>query len=276
MNVEKHSKSSASIRWGRGDLRISAPMARSGKVEGIRRRWAIGALIGLLAAVSFHGIRAEASERRFTYTYGSDVLNAGAVEFEPWTTFRVDRDGFYNRMDHRLEFEVGLTDRLQTAWYFNFKAISQDEGMERVTEFEWDGVSWEWKLKVLDPVADPIGLGLYFEPGIAPGEAEIEAKLILDKRIGDVYTAFNAVFEHEWEFEEQGETEREIVGEFDLGVTYFMTPALSLGIEVRNHNEFPAGEGFEHSALFAGPAVSYATSDWWATLTVLPQLPALK
>ncbi|RME44370.1 MAG: hypothetical protein D6795_18020, partial [Deltaproteobacteria bacterium] len=276
MDVEKHSKAAASIRWGRRDLGIPNSVACRGKRERIRRTWTASCAIVLLAIVSFHGSRAEASERRFTYTYGSDVVNAGAVEFEPWTTFRVDRDGFYNRMDHRLEFEVGLTDRLQTAWYFNFKAISQDEGMDRVTEFEWDGVSWEWKFKVLDPVADPIGVGLYFEPGIAPGEAEIEAKLILDKRIGDLYTAFNAVFEHEWAFEEQGETEREIAGEFDLGVTYFVTPAFSAGIEVRNHNEFPSGEGFEHSALFAGPAVSYATSDWWATLTVLPQLPALK
>ena len=229
-----------------------------------------------LAAVGICIPLAEATERRFTYTYGSDVLNAGALELEPWTTFRVGRDNFYNRLDHRLEFEVGLTDRLQTAWYFNFNAVTKDESMARVTEFEWGGVSWEWKYKVLDAVADPVGLGLYLEPAIAPGEAELEAKLILDKRIGNFYAAFNTVFEHEWVFEKKGETERELAIELDLGLAYFFTPALSAGVEVRNHNLIPADKGWEHSALFVGPVVGYATRKWWATATFLPQLPALK
>ena len=223
-----------------------------------------------------YGSFAEANERRFTYTYGSDVLSVGTFELEPWTTFRIGRDSFYNRQDYRLEFEVGLADQLQTAWYLNFAAINQDTDGGRKSEFEWQGVSWEWKYKLLDPVADPTGLALYLEPAFGPTEAAVEFKLILDKRIGDFYAAFNAVFEHEWNFEEKAPVKRELDLEFDLGLAYFITPSFSAGIEVRNHNEFPKGQGWEHSALFAGPVVSYATKTWWATLTVLPQLPALK
>jgi hypothetical protein len=231
--------------------------------------WCLIAL-GLLVS------QADASERRFTYTYGSNVLNPGSVEFEPWTTVRAGRDDFYTRLDHRVEFEVGLTDRLQTAWYFNFHAVTQDEGDARVSEFEWGGISWEWKYKLLDAVADPIGMGLYLEPGFSTGEAELETKLILDKRVGRYYGAFNATFEPEWNFEHKGDTERETALEFDLGLAYFVTPAFSAGVEIRNHNEFPEDGGLEHSALYAGPVISYATDRWWATLTVLPQLPALK
>ena len=241
-----------------------------------RLRMAVLAAMLCLGVLGALNTSARASERRFTYTYGSSVVNPGSIEFEPWTTFRTGREDFYNRLDHRFEFELGLTHRLQTAWYFNFSSITQDEGSERVSKFEWTGISWEWKYKLLDPVADPVGMGLYLEPGFGTGEAELETKFIVDKHVGRTYGAFNVTLEHEWDYEEQGETERELSLELNLGLTYFLSPALSAGIEVRNHNLFPEGEGLAHSALFAGPVISYATESWWATLTLMPQLPPLK
>ncbi|MBI5511349.1 MAG: hypothetical protein HY903_21520 [Deltaproteobacteria bacterium] len=253
---------------------LSTAAARGSGRGRVARAAAVYLAIGL--GLGLYAPRAQASERRFTYTYGSEVINAGALELEPWTTFRVGRDGFYNRFDHRLELEVGLTDRLQTAWYFNLKAVTKDEDGGRLTELEWGGVSWEWKYKVLDAVADPIGLGLYLEPGVATGEAELEVKVIVDKRLGSFYTALNAVVEHEWIYANRGKAERELVAEVDVGAAYFVTAAFSAGVEARNHNLFLPGAGWQHAALFAGPVVSYASDAWWATLTVLPQLPALK
>ena len=231
----------------------------------------LGGLGGLLVATG-----AEASERRFTYTYQSGVLNAGDVELEPWTTFRGGREDYYRRLDHRLEFEVGLTDRLQTAFYLNFSAKTLDEGAARVSEFEWGGISSEWKYKLMDPVADAVGMALYVEGSYATHESELEAKIIVDKQFGSVLLAFNAVFEHEWVFEEKGETEREMAVELDLGLAYQFSPAFSAGIEVRNHNEMVPKEGLEAATLFAGPVVAYSTERWWGALSVMPQLPALK
>ena len=217
-----------------------------------------------------------ATSRRFTYAYESLVLNKGDFEYEIWTTVRDEREDYYRRFDQRMEFEVGLSHRLQTAFYLNFTAIAQDVAPDdRESEFEWGGVSNEWKYKLLDPVADPVGMALYFEWGIAPTEAELEFKLILDKRMGNFLTAFNAVIEPEWEYGPE-ETERETNVEFDLGAAYFLSPAFSLGAEVRNHNEWVPDEGHEHSALFLGPVVSYAPEGWWATLTILPQIAKLK
>lgn len=227
---------------------------------------------GLLSVATV--LPASASERRFTYTYGSDVLNPGTVELEPWTTFRMGRSEFYNRMEHRLEFEFGLTDRLQMAWYLKMKAITLDEAGTRVSEFEWGGVSSEWKYKLMDAVADPVGLALYFEPGIATAEAELEFKLIVDKRLGDLYLALNTVFEYELEFGEPDELEKEAVVEVALGATWFFTPTFAAGVEIVSHTAMPAGEGVEYSAIHAGPAVSYSTDSWWATFTILPQLAA--
>jgi Family of unknown function (DUF6662) len=219
---------------------------------------------------------ASATSRRFTYTYESLVLNKGDVELEPWTTVRNGREDFYRRFDQRIEFETGVSQRLQTAFYFNFSAVAQDTAPDdREVEFEWGGVSNEWKYKLLDPVADPVGMALYFEWGVSPTEAELEFKLILDKRAGDVLVAFNAVVEPEWEYEPE-ETEREINFEFDLAGAYLFSPSFSLGAEMRNHNAWVPDVGHEYSALFLGPVASYAAESWWASLTVLPQIAKLK
>ena len=219
---------------------------------------------------------AVASERRFVYTYESSVLNAGDLEFEPWTTLRNGRTDFYNRYDQRLEFEIGLTDRLQTAWYVNLTGLGQDKSTGREFQTDFKGFSSEWKYKVMDPVADLIGLAFYLEGSSGPKEAEVEGKIITDKRFGHVLAAFNLVGGYEWEFEGSGETETEAEIELDLGLTYFLTARLTVGLEVRNHNEFPSGEGWESSALFAGPTLSYATASWWTAVTIMPQIRALK
>jgi hypothetical protein len=238
-------------------------------------------LLTLFAITATAAVEAVASERRFTYTYESLVLNPGEIEVEPWITYRVGRDDYYARLDHRLEFEAGLTQRLQTAVYLNFRATTAQADSSLSSEFEWSGISNEWKLKLRDPVADPFGLALYFEWGASTSEVELEGKLIVDKRTSNFLAAFNAVIEPEWELEIEPGTddvgaEDEVNFEFDLGLAYFPSSKFSIGIEARNHNEYVPGEGYEHSALFAGPVASYASQTWWATLTVLPQVAKLK
>jgi hypothetical protein len=214
---------------------------------------------------------AQANERHFTYTYESATLPEGVVELEPWTTWRVGRDGFYNRLDHRIELEIGLTDRLQTAFYLNFTALTADEAGVRTTELEHEGVSSEWKYRMLDPVADALGLALYGEVTLAPAEFELEAKVIADKRMGNLLFAGNLVTEAEMEMAEINATETEYIVEVDLAAGYFLSERTVVGLEIRNHTEMPEGS-FEHTAFFAGPVVSYAASGWWVAATVLPQL----
>jgi hypothetical protein len=218
---------------------------------------------------------ARANERRFTYTYESLVLNPGDVEVEPWTTFRIGRRDYYSRMDNRLEFELGVVDGVQTAWYFNWSSTTQDDAGARVQQSSFESVSNEWKLKLSDPVADVLGSAVYLEGAAGPSEAEVEGKLILDKRAGRFVVALNLVGEHEWAFEED-ETQREVGLEIDLGLAWLVTDRFSLGLEARNVNEIKPEDGWEHSALFAGPAAAYASDKWWTAVTVLPQVLKLK
>jgi hypothetical protein len=237
-------------------------------------------LVSLCATALCISSMSQANERHFAYTYETATLPKGAVEFEPWTTVRYGREDYYLRLDHRFEFEFGLTDTLQMAFYINVSAYAKEiegEGGKADLEKGWKmpGISSEWKWKLLDPVADALGLALYLELSGKPHEFEVETKILMDKRWGNVLLAFNAVFEAEWENEGE-EVEGKFAYEFDLGLAYALSNNLYLGLELRNKNTHPDMEGLEHSALFAGPVISYSTAKWWATLSVMPQVYAFK
>lgn len=232
-------------------------------------------MLGIIAFAVIWWVPIDAHSRRFTYTYQSGAADKGEVEFASWTTLRTQQDVFYRGFDQRMEFEVGVASRLQTAWYLNFAAVAQDESPDvRQSEVAWDGVSNEWIYQLQDAVSDPLGMALYFEWGVAPTEADLEFKLILDKRAGDFLTAFNATVEPEWDYE-TAETERATNLEFDLAAAYFLSPEFSLGAEMHNYTIWADNGDDRYSALMLGPVASYASDGWEATLTVLPQIATL-
>src|SRR5204863_9653339 len=79
--------------------------------------------ISFLFVILFTG-PAFAQDRNFARTYQSITLPKGNKDIEVWNTFRSGRNNFYRRIDQRIEFEVGLTDKLQTAFYLNASHIS--------------------------------------------------------------------------------------------------------------------------------------------------------
>jgi hypothetical protein len=212
---------------------------------------------------------AAANERHLTYTYETATLPEGAKELEVWTTARVGRHQDYVGLDHRVEFEVGLTDRLQTSFYLNF---SSERAGTTASGLQSDGVSSEWKYKVSDPVADPVGFAGYLELSAGTTFYEVEGKAIIDKVIGRTLLAANVVVAYEKAVSYEPELELEL----DLAAAFFVTPHLTVGLEARNHNELEEAEEWEHSSIYLGPVLAYASKGWWVAASVLPQLPAIK
>lgn len=224
----------------------------------------------------------KSQDRLFTYTYQSGVLNKGQREIELWNTLRTGKTDYFARLDNRTEFEIGLGKNLQTAFYLNLTSKTntvQNLGIKSFTTEHELSFSNEWKYKLLDPVANPIGLALYGEYGIGTNEYELEAKVIVDKKIGNFTLAVNAVYEMEMEPEFEG-TEIEVEAEehkadFNFAAAYSFNPRFSLTMESAFKNVFEKGE-LEHSALYAGLGLSFVQDNFFLNLTVLPQITSFK
>lgn len=236
-----------------------------------QRFLAAGLLAGVGCATSLRG-----DERRFTYVYEPETLPQGVFEVENWVTWRSQRTGTvgqgnFNRFDFRQELEYGVTDWYSAAFYVNERQQSfYDPGTGTdYSNFEWTGVSLENRFNVINPANHAVGLTLYLEGTYAGDEGSLEEKIILGQRHGNWKWAFNIEHETEWE-----DDWSEVEGEFgaSLGIAYDLGKHWSVGLELRNVNLFPEYSSWESSALYLGPVVSYHRDQWWAALTVLPQI----
>jgi len=236
----------------------------------------------LLVALAWaiHLPQADATERFFTYSYEPETMPQGAMEFEQWITLRSQRTkegevkkGNFNRWLLREEFEYGVTDNYTVGLYLNTRAESyrdfSQSPAEDVSSFKFDGISLENRYQVLNAAEHKVGLTLYLEPTFSGEAAEIEQKIILGQRHGDWKWAFNLIHATEWE-DNFHETEGELEATF--GITRLLGKRWALGLELRNHNEIPEYRKWENTALFAGPVIAYRQEQWWAALTVLPQV----
>ncbi len=250
---------------------------------------------------------ARAGETPFGYVYTTDTHPQGQFEFEHWSTLRTGKPhGDYDLWEHREEIEYGVTSDFQLSGYFNWYSVNAfrdqadrttggpfvPENIDTNTRYsvtKFDSVSVEGIYRLLSPYKDPLGLALYLEPSYGPERRELEHKVLLQKNFLEdrLVLASNITYALEWEHktgdaskpagdpESVSRWEKESEIEFTAGASYMFLPHWYGGLEFRNHNVF---SGFslgnqEFAAFFAGPSVHYTTDGWWATLTVLPQLP---
>jgi hypothetical protein len=234
-------------------------------------------LLGLAAAST-----ASADERRFTYSYEAKTLPQGMWEFEQWATLRTEREeGDFTAVLFREEIEYGALDRLTGSLYLNWSWVDSRDvpGLPDGYNVEFKGVSSEWKYKLGDPVADPLGFLLYGEVAVGSDELELEGKLVFSKALGLLVLAYNFIYEIEWEETErvEGTTLTSHWEPFHaiqntFGVSLELAPAFSLGLEAFHLAQFGSSlEEKEYSVFFAGPNLHVAASRGWATLTFLRQ-----
>jgi len=221
-------------------------------------------------------------DRLFTYTYQSGVLGSGQRELEVWNTFSRGKRDYFQALEHRTELEFGLGKNLQTSVYLNIAgetAAETEDGVKSLnTEMDFS-FSNEWKYKLLDAVADPIGVGLYGEYTFGSKEQGLEAKLIFDKKIDKMTYALNLVGEMVWAAATNGTDitwEKEKVAEVNLAMAYQVKPNFHLTLELFNANGFDENGGLSHSILSAGPGFSYSNSNLWVNFTLMPQVYAFK
>ena len=238
-------------------------------------------VIGLVVSLALgFSVSLKADERLFGYLYEADVLPKGALEFEQWATqANGQAAGVFSRWKIREELEAGLTDDLAASLYLNFVSSYRSvidpasQATVNTSESAFDGLSTEWKWRVLNPNQGPMGLLLYFEPRYSGQELELETKVVLQSNLGEEWVACaNVTAEQEYGFAADGQTN---VGKLEggAGIAYKCTPKFTVGLEGQNRRVWPGAWKLEQSSAWsAGPTLHYAAEKWWATLTILPQI----
>ena len=227
-------------------------MAR--KTNNIGRQVLMGGFISLLVVASV----ASAQDRFFAYSYSSPNVPMGGVDIEPWITYYWKTDGSARTYFQRLEVEYGITNWLQSSFYFNYKQKFVNGKVSTSTSF-----SHALKFSVFNPSVHPVGFAFYFEYYLGATFTEVESRVIIDKWWGNNKAVINLIPEIEWEYEKDpvsGEIYSSRKQEFriEYGYTHIVRlkkPLISIGFE-----GLAGYEDNEWETLFMGPALLWATT----------------
>lgn len=234
-------------------------------------------------ALAFLASAAQADDRPFVFAYTTDIATGGEREIEQEITWASGhaREAF-QEVESRTEFEYGVTDDFQTAFYLNYdwsRARAQFP-LGPVDKSDGVGISGEFIYRLMNVYFDPIGLAVYAEPSIGNGTRSFELKLLLQKNfLNDrLRFAFNVNAEDVWEKNALGHYDESSALEFFSGLAYNVTPEWSLGAELDNERGFDGlilggSSAFAEDAYFAGPTIQYAGHPLNVTLGVQAQLP---
>jgi hypothetical protein len=230
----------------------------------------------LVAASSYAG-RSSATPRPLPFTYTADTLDKGETEIEqyvdmtpvPALAAQNNTKVTYMATQFQTEFEHGLTDRLELGLYL---ALMPDPGSaytQTATLTEGTGFKERLRYRLADAGEWPIDVALYGELVEYMTEFEIEAKIILERRIGKLRIAANAWAESEFYYLDG---QRDWVLNPTIGATYQILPEFHLGVEYWMRVEFPqnpppATRPFSAGPnQFVGPAVMLNFGSlWWTT-----------
>ena len=228
------------------------------------------ALVVLLLSM-WPATAALAGARHFTFLYEAPTSAPGGVELENTITWARAIDGA-TRLDQivfREELEIGITDHFQLGlypldWSYHNANNTDDNG------FSYDGGAVELIYNLTNPVIDLAGISVYQEISGGRQHFESESKLIVQKNFGPLILDYNLTFEADWE--DQGLQDRHGELQQALGVSYELSPRISVGIEFLHEFVFPYWRDEEKIRnVFVGPNVAFRRRNWFVTVTALAQ-----
>jgi hypothetical protein len=188
---------------------------------------------------------AAATPRSLPFTYPYHTLPAGVSELEQYVDIvpeRVPReraDGtlegvLAHRYQLQTEFEYGITDRLEAAFYLVFR----QSGAVGPGSLSFQGVKQRLRYRIATDDEWPVGMGAYFEVAEFNDEIELEEKLIFGRRFGRVQVLANLWFEQERYFQVK---ETKFIYNPTIGATWEWSPSVITGLEYWVRGRFDNG-----------------------------------
>ncbi|MES1171983.1 MAG: hypothetical protein ABUL77_01995 [Bacteroidota bacterium] len=196
--------------------------------------------VGLWAAAN--PVRADPHPLPYSYPYST--LPRGMSEIEQYVDITPVRS--FDSMGNPTtpmrgvlvtELEYGITDRLELGFYLQF---SSDPGSTNGGDapLRFDGLKQRLRYRFADAGVWPVNVAIYGEIAELQNEIELEAKIILDRRLGRWHLIANLWGERE--FYHSGR--REWVANPTGGASFEIVPAFHVGIEYWMRAEFGATE----------------------------------
>jgi hypothetical protein len=204
-----------------------------------------------------------ANPRPLPFTYQHEQLAAGESEIEQFVDFSPTRaaDGstgnlaWYGLTNYTTEFETGLTDSLELGLYLTLVPTPSPDRFRSVpTGPESNGIKQRLRYSLAPSGVWPIDVSLYGELSENDHEFEIEAKVLLQRRIGIARIIANLSAEQEFYYNGK---EHDFVANPSLGVTFEASQRVQPGLEAWMRGEWDENdEAGEHARPFElGPHV---------------------
>ena len=229
-----------------------------------------------VTSLGFSARPAHATARALPFTYNYETNAEGEGEIETYIDLvpvkALTPDGKSQTAllsQFQTEFEYGITNRLELGLYVTFQP--QPNGFAQGTTFpsllEGNGSKQRLRYRIADPGVLPIDIGLYGEVTENENEIELEAKVILQKRIGNLAIAANVVVEREFDFT----GEASWILDPSAGAWFQVTPTFQPGFEwwmTKDWTNWPTAEGaFNHDLQqYVGPTVHLNLGRvWWTS-----------
>jgi len=207
----------------------------------------------------------------FTYVY--ETLPEGDVEVEQYvdlTPVKVINAAtgaqYLLASQFQTEFEYGITDRLELGLYVTLQPTFGGY-VETPTLTEGTGVKERLRLRLAEAGQWPLDIGLYGEVTETESEVDLEAKIILERRVGNLRIVANLWGEREYEYAGHANW----VINPTLGMTYQVTPGFHPGVESWMRAEYPspapATREFNLGPhVYVGPTAMFNFGKlWWST-----------
>jgi hypothetical protein len=231
-------------------------------------------VLALLAPI-FTTAAASATPQPLPFTYVYETLPKGSLELEQYadyTPIKVEDSGanplVYGASQFQTEFEYGITDRLELGLYVTIAPTTGvSPNIPPLTE--GNGIKERLRLRLAEEGQWPVDVGLYGELVENERELELEAKIILQRRIGDLRIVANLWAEREYEnFSiHQGDW----VLNPTVGLTYQVTPVFHPGVEAWMRTEYPDSNPHPRPfnlgpQVYVGPTMMFDFGNfWWST-----------
>jgi hypothetical protein len=239
------------------------------------RRRSLAVAVATLAFAFAFAFDAQATPKFNPFTYPYDTLGEGEIETElyadavPLKAQNASSGAaqWYTATQFQVEVEYGITNRLELGLYLSIVPSPSAALTNTATLTEGNGIKQRLRYRFVDEGVWPIDVALYGEIVENDREIELEAKVILQKRIGPLRALVNLWGEREY----YSANLREWVLNPTAALSYQVTPSIFPGIEGWMRVEWP--DPSVHPRPFnlgpnayVGPTMSFNFGRfWWTT-----------